>query len=616
MSRAAPPGATYVGEQRCAFEVWAPNAKHVAVEFVAGRAGRVALAGVSDGRHAALVEDVRPGARYFLVVDGERLPDPASRSQPEGVHGPSEVVDPAFGWSDSAWTGIDLADCVFYELHVGTFTRAGTFDAIQPHLARLRDLGVTAIELMPVAQFPGARNWGYDGVGLYAVQETYGGPAGLKRLVNACHGAGLAVVLDVVYNHLGPEGNYLGRFGPYFTGAARTPWGDAINFAGAGSDEVRRFFIENALRWINEFHIDGLRLDAVHAYHDPTARPFLAELCEAVHRRTGELGRRVLVIAESNQNDPRTVIAREQHGLGCDAQWVDDFHHALHVALTGERHGYYADFDGAAALAKTLREGFALTGQHSRYRGRRHGKAPAGVPFERFVVCAQNHDQIGNRAQGERLSALVDFESLKLAAGAVLLSPFVPLLFMGEEYGERAPFQYFVSHSDEALVAAVRQGRRGEFAGCGWAGDAPDPQSPDTFQRCKLDHALCEREPHRTLWRFHQALLRLRRERPSLRVLNRTALELVDGPDAPVIGLLRRDPNEVTWTLLNLADEPMSYELPASSADGVRLLDSADGAWHGPGTSAPMIVARGAAAPIRLARRSIVVYGFGRESRG
>ncbi|MGE0481476.1 MAG: malto-oligosyltrehalose trehalohydrolase [Phycisphaerae bacterium] len=616
MSRAAAPGATYLGGQRCAFEVWAPKLERVAVEFVGGRAGRVTLARQADGRHTAQVDGVSPGARYFLVVDGQRLPDPASRYQPEGVHGPSEVGDPTFAWSDAAWTGVELRDCVLYELHVGTFTREGTFDAIHAHLPRLRDLGVTAIELLPVAQFPGARNWGYDGVGLYAVQNTYGGPAGLKRLVDACHRVGIALVLDVVYNHLGPEGNYLGRFAPYFTNAVRTPWGDAINFAGEGSDEVRRFFIANALRWIDEFHIDGLRLDAVHAVHDPTARPFLAELSEAVHERGDELGRRVLVIAESNQNDPRTVIAREQHGLGCDAQWVDDFHHALHVALTGERHGYYADFDGVAALAKTLREGFAYTGQHAPYRGRRHGKAPIGVPFERFIVYAQNHDQIGNRALGERLSTLIDFESLKLAAGATLLSPFVPLLFMGEECGERAPFHYFVSHSDEALAAAVRKGRREEFAGFEWAGEAPDPQSPETFDRCKLDHALCEREPHRTLWRFHQALLRLRRERPALRALDRARSEVVAPVDAPWIALRRCGAGDLTWTVLNFADQPVSFALPAESATGVRLLDSADREWRGPGSVAPPTVRRGAPATISLARRSVVLYAFSGEPRG
>jgi len=587
----------------------------VDVEFVSGGAV-LALTRAADGRHLAEAGDVPPGARYFLKLEGERrLPDPASRFQPEGVHGPSEVYDPRYTWNDAAWKGLELSDCVIYELHVGTFTRAGTFDALHPHLPWLRELGITAIELMPVAQFPGARNWGYDGVGLYAVQNTYGGPAGLKRLVDTCHQRGIAVILDVVYNHLGPEGNYLDQYGPYFTDEVKTPWGAAINFAGRDSDQVRRFFIENALRWIDEFHIDGLRLDAVHAFHDPTARPFLAELSDRIHERAAMLGRRVLVIAESNRNDPRTVAPSAAFGLGCDAQWIDDFHHALHVALTGERHGYYGDFDGVRALAKSYREAFIFSGQHSLYRGRRHGRpiSPSAT-FDQFVVCAQNHDQIGNRMLGERLSTLVDFESLKLAAGAVLLSPFVPMLFMGEEYGETAPFLYFVSHSDETLVRAVREGRRREFATFQWQGEPPDPQSAETFQRCCLDFGLAQLEPNRTLRGFHAALLRLRRERPSLRMPDRSALEVIQAPDAEVIGLRRRQGSDETLTILNFSQTPQSLALAETAAPWVKLIDSAGAEWKGPGSPAPARCSPARNAAVPVAPRSVTLLALDRSA--
>lgn len=608
------PGANYLGQQRCRFDVWAPRVKVLDVAFVASRQDGVRLTRTADGWHTATVDGISPGTRYHLLLDGERRrPDPAARLQPEGVHGPSEVVDPAFAWEDGDWRGIELEDCVIYELHVGTFTEAGTFDALHAHLARLRDLGVTVIELMPIAQFPGARNWGYDGVGLYAVQNTYGGPVGLKRLVNACHKAGLAVMLDVVYNHLGPEGNYLGEFGPYFTDDVRTPWGSAINFAGRDSDEVRRFFIANALQWVDEFHLDGLRLDAVHAYHDPTARPFLAALNEAVQQRAASLGRRVLMIAESNLNDPQIVRPQAQGGAGCDAQWADDFHHALHVALTGERHGYYADFDGLAALGEAYQEAFVFRGQYSQYRGRRHGRAPVDVPFERFVVCAQNHDQIGNRMTGERLSTLVDAESLKLAAGAVLLAPFVPLLFMGEEYGEPVPFLYFVSHTDAGLVEAVRRGRRAEFATFAWQGEPPDPQAPETFARCRLDHGLVEHEPHGTLWRFHQALLALRRTRPSLHRLDRSALQVRTLAAEQVITLQRWHGAEHTLVVLNFNTAAVNIGLPAAPGGWTSLLDSATFDAHTAANGTASQVRHDSETQITRAPRSVVVYGGSRE---
>ncbi|MBX6363410.1 MAG: malto-oligosyltrehalose trehalohydrolase, partial [Gemmatimonadetes bacterium] len=469
-------GAIPLGGGRCRFRVWAPAAGTVTLHLL-GLVDRVLPMPAADrGYFEIEVDDAPPGTPYaYRLDDGGDLPDPASRWQPQGVHAPSAVADAAFPWTDGAYTPPRLADYVIYELHVGAFTPDGTFEAVIPHLERLRDLGVTAIELMPVAQFPGERNWGYDGVFPFAPQSSYGGPAGLRRLVDAAHGLGLAVVLDVVYNHVGPEGNYFGRFGPYFNPAYRTPWGGAINFDGPGSDEVRRYYIENALYWIADFHIDALRLDAVHAIVDLSARPFLAALGRAVHGLAARLGRPAYLIAESDLNDPRLVTPVEDGGYGLDAQWADDFHHALHALLTGERGGYYQDYGTVEDLARAFRTGFVYTGQYSRYRGRRHGARPVSIPAERFVVFAQNHDQIGNRALAERLSSLVPFEGLKLAAATVLLSPFLPLLFMGEEYGETAPFLYFVSHTDPALIEAVRRGRKAEVAPLGGATPAPPP---------------------------------------------------------------------------------------------------------------------------------------------
>ena len=437
---------------RCCFRVWAPRAEKVEVRLVAPQERLLPLKKAEAGYFHGVLERVEPGARYFYRLDGTReRPDPASRFQPEGVHGPSQVIEPDFPWTDQGWCGLGLPAYVIYEIHVGAFTPAGTFEAVIPHLAELKELGITALELMPVAQFPGRRNWGYDGVFPYAVQNSYGGPAGLKRLVDACHRHGLAVILDVVYNHLGPEGNYLGDYGCYFTDRYRTPWGEAVNFDGPHSDEVRRFFIENALYWIGDCHIDALRLDALHAIFDQSPQPFLAELAEAVHAQAEGLNRRVHLMAESDLNDVRLIRPPELGGYGLDAHWNEDFHHALHTLLTGEQGGYYEDFGRLAQLAKAFREGFVYSGQYSPYRRRRHGSSSRGLPGQRFIVFAQNHDQVGNRLLGDRLTRLVSFEALKLAAGAMILSPFLPLLFMGEEYGEVAPFHYFISHSDPAV---------------------------------------------------------------------------------------------------------------------------------------------------------------------
>ena len=601
-------GASHIGEGRSAFVVWAPKAGLVEVVFEGGGPSSP-LEPARHGYHRGLIEDTPPGSRYRYRLDGEGpFPDPASRSQPDGVNGPSEVVDPrAFEWSDSGWVGLPLRDLVFYELHVGTFTAEGTLDAVVPHLDGLVELGVTAVEIMPVAQFPGQRNWGYDGVYPYAVQNSYGGPAAMARLVDECHRRQLAVVLDVVYNHIGPEGNYLPRFGPYFTNRYRTPWGKAINLEGPGSDEVRRYFIENALRWFEEFHVDALRLDAVHGIIDPTARPFLKEMAEAVHDLGEVLNRRLMLIAESGLNDARLVMREEEGGFGLDALWADDLHHSVHTLLTGERRSYYRDYGRVTDLAKAYRDGFVYTGQYSENLGRRWGNSTSRVPAERFVVCAQNHDQVGNRMMGERLGHLVDFEAVKVAAGAALLSPFVPLLFMGEEYAEEAPFLYFVDFSDPKLVRAIARGRRAEFASFGWKGRAPDPQDPDSFERSKLHPELAFRGRHRILWELYRELLRLRRDVPALAHLSKDDLEAVAHERERVLQVRRWHGEHQALAVFNFgAERAVSLTLPASG--WTKRLESSDERWGGPGARAPDVLEEADDVKLDLAAWSFVLY--------
>jgi len=507
-------GATFA-ENQTVFRVWAPRAQTMALRLLDDDREPIAMQREPFGYYATSVTNAKNGTRYRYLVDGTKeRPDPASHCQPEGVHGPSMVIDhSAFQWTDMGWQGVSLEKLIIYELHVGTFSDAGTFDGIIPYLSSLRhELGISAIELMPIAQFPGRRNWGYDGTYMYAAQNSYGGPDGLKRLVNACHAIGLAVILDVVYNHLGPEGNYLGDFGPYFTDRYRTPWGDALNYDGSDSDPVRHFVVQNALHWVLHYHIDGLRLDAIHGIYDLSACHIVHELASTIHRAAERLKRPIHVIAESDLNDVRVVGSDEAGGFGVDAQWSDDFHHALWVTLTKERKGYYEDFNGLRDLAEAVENGFVYTGQYSAHRRRRHGNVSSEVPPIRFVVCAQNHDQVGNRAVGDRVSAHLQLDALKAAAAAVLLGPNLPLLFMGEEYGEVAPFQYFVSHGDEDLIRAVRNGRRQEFAAFGWQEhEIPDPQDEATFQRSRLSRRI-----NAPLWAWYRALIARRNAMQSL----------------------------------------------------------------------------------------------------
>ncbi len=473
-----------------AFRVWAPRPARV--DLVSTAPGRVAddepqaqrtqrpMRQGDDGWWLLDVPDSAPGADYGFVLDGEGpFPDPRSPSQPNGVHGLSRTVDhAAFPWSDAGWTPPPLDRAVIYELHVGTFSAAGTFDGVIGHLDQLVDLGITHLELMPVVEFPGNRGWGYDGVDLFAPHHAYGGPDGLKRLVDACHARGLAVLIDVVWNHLGPDGNYLGRFGPYFTDRYRTPWGAAVNFDDAGSDEVRAFVLDNARMWLEDYHADGLRIDAVHAIFDQSATNILETVATAVHALGDRLGRPLVAIAESDLNDPRLVRDVALGGYGLDAQWNDDFRHALHVAVTGESDGYHGQYDGIPDLATALRNVFVYDGRYSAFRGRSHGRPVGALPATRFVGYLQNHDQVGNRALGERISQLVPPEAVRAAAAIVLLGPFVPLLFAGEEWAASSPFLYFTDHGDENLAAAVREGRRREFAELHRDGiEVPDPQA-------------------------------------------------------------------------------------------------------------------------------------------
>ena len=584
-------GARYLDDGRCQFVVWAPFVDKIEVHITTPDERMLLLEEDGKGYHHAIVENVTPGSLYLYRLDGKtERPDPASRFQPQGVHGPSQVVDSNFSWQDEGWTGIPLDDYIIYELHTGTFTAEGTFTAIIPHLDTLKELGITALELMPVTQFPGKRNWGYDGVYPFAVQESYGGPEGLKQLVDACHRQGMAVILDVVYNHFGPEGNYLADFGPYFTERYQTPWGRALNFDGPDSDEVRRFFIENALYWIREFHIDALRLDALHAILDTSPFTFIEELARSVRDEAENLKRKAYLIGESAANDVRLIRDVSAGGYGLDAQWNDDFHHAVHVLLTGEKTGYYQDYGKFRQLVKAFEEGFVYSGEYSAYRKRRHGTSSEDIPAQRFVVFTQNHDQVGNRAQGDRLSGLVSFEQLKLAAALYLLSPFVPLVFMGEEYGETAPFPYFISHSEPALIEAVRKGRREEFATFRWRGDIPDPQNKTTFQRACLNHHLRNESEHRTLFAFYQELIRLRKQIAALRSLNKKAMKVIGYEKEKVLFLHRWKDESEAIIIYNCGEDESVVSLPVPVGRWQKRLDSAEVAWGGGGSSTPEVL--------------------------
>jgi len=551
------------------FEVWAPRASTMDVKignkkFPLGKKPR--------GYWSAAVEEAGPGTDYGFVIDGlePALPDPRSQWQPYSAHGESRVVNhAAFAWRDSGWQAPPLSSALIYELHLGTFTPEGTLQAAEGRLDYLKDLGVTHVELMPIANFPGKRGWGYDGVDLYAIFNAYGEPDDLKRFVDACHGKGLAVLLDVVYNHLGPVGNYLGKFGPYFTHSHTTPWGDAVNFEEAGATEVRRFLIDNALMWLRDYHIDGLRLDAVHAYVDRSAIHFLEEITGEVRRLEAAMGKHFALIAESDLNDPRIVKAEEAGGYGLDAQWSDDFHHALFSVISGERAGYYADFGSLAQLAKSLRCVFVYDGNYSEYRGRNHGRQIVGLSGHRFIGFVQNHDQVGNRAQGERVSHEAGVGRAKIAAALVLTAPFVPMLFQGEEFGASAPFLYFTDYDDPELGRMISEGRKKEFVAFGWAPDQiPDPQDEQTFLQSKLDWAELTEQPHGSLLQWHKDLINLRRNLSGLTDGNLNAVNVRFDEEAQWL-VLERGSLRIAC---NLGQAPAHVEV----GDGAQLLLASD----------------------------------------
>ncbi len=555
--------------------VWAPAAKRVQVHFD----GRTLDMTAAEGGWWAAPEDAAQAeADYsFLIDDGDPLPDPRSPWQPYGVHGPSRMVDhAAFRWRDANFQARPLASAVVYELHTGTFTPEGTFEGAIAKLDHLVELGVTHVELMPVCEFPGRRGWGYDGVDLFAPHHAYGGPLGLKRLVDACHARGLGVLLDVVYNHLGPSGNYLARYGPYFTARHHTPWGEALNLDGPGSDEVRRLLCDNAKMWLRDYHMDGLRLDAIHSLFDQSATHFLEQLSAEIEELSAHLGRRLVLIAESDLNDPRVVRPRECGGYGFDAQWSDDFHHALHASLTGERNGYYRGFGTLGAIAKALRHAYVYDGQYAPHRKRRYGRSTTGLPASRFLAYLQNHDQVGNRAQGERLGHLISDGRLRAGVALLLLSPFPPMLFQGEEFAASTPFQFFTEHEEE-LGRAITRGRQREFAAFGWEeASIPDPQDAATFERSKLRWEEAQSARGASIFNWYRSLIRLRRLFPSLADARMDRVSTLLDEDQQWL-TMRRGP---VYLLCNFAGEPR--RVPLAIPEAVLLLASTEGVKIGP----------------------------------
>lgn len=558
------------------FTVWAPLKKKMQLHLQASGA-IIDLTPAGEGYWQTVVPDVPPDARYYFRPDGKKdYPDPASFYQPEGVHGPSQVVDhAAYKWQDAGWQCPPMESWILYELHVGAFTPEGTFEAVIPYLGKLKEVGINAIELLPVSQFPGSRNWGYDGVYPYAVQNSYGGPQGLKKLVDACHQQGIAVILDVVYNHMGPEGNYLSQYGPYFTHRYHTPWGDALNFDDAWSDGVRDFFADNAFYWLEHFHIDGLRCDAIHEIYDRSAIHFWELLHQRVKEKEKELGRAFYMIAESDLNSPHVIQPASQNGFGFDAQWLDDFHHILYVFLNPQDKNRYYDFTSIQQLAKAYNDGFVHSGEWVKFRKRQFGASSAGIPGSRFVAFNQNHDQTGNRVDGGRISMLTSAAQTKLAAATLLLSPYIPMLFMGEEWGATTPFYYFVSHSDKELVAAVRKGRKEEFAEFGFEVDPPDPQAESTFIQSKLNWEERDAAEHQEILAWYRQLIALRQAHPALKNFDKNSVQAT--PLSEHTLLLERNGADGTaslFCLFHFSDAAANLPLPFGVRNARLLLAS------------------------------------------
>ncbi|HCY35593.1 MAG: malto-oligosyltrehalose trehalohydrolase [Candidatus Margulisiibacteriota bacterium] len=585
-------GAHYLGGGRCEFVVWGPFIHEIFVVIVSPMKRMIPMNKDTRGYWRMVVDDIYPGSLYLYQIDrGAERPDPASHFQPRGVHGPSLIVDHrSFQWDDSGWGGIPLEQMIIYEVHIGTFTLEGDFDAAIDRLDDLARLGVNAVEVMPVAQFPGERNWGYDGTYPFAVQNSYGGPEGFKKFVNACHKKGVSVILDVVYNHFGPEGNYTADFAPYITKKYNTPWGGAINYDDSHSDEVRNYFIENALYWFLNYHIDAIRLDAIHSIFDMSPKPFLQELVERVKSLSKKCERKLYCIAENDLDDVKALEPVAQGGYGIDAVWCDDYHHCVHTMLTHERGGYYKDFGRADQFAKAVREGYVYSWEYSEYRKKHHGSSSKDFPGSNLVVFSQNHDQIGNRMLGDRLSEQVSFEALKLAAGAVLLSPYIPLIFMGEEYGEDAPFLYFVSHADPFLINAVREGRKQEFASFSWKGEPPDPQDEGTFLQSKLNWETRDQGRHKLLLDYYQQLISLRKSIPALSCFDKKAIEVINLNENNLISVKRWKGTSEVYILMNFNNEEVRIVVRLDGGGWNKLFDSADELWNGDGSFMPLAV--------------------------
>ncbi len=599
-------GSHYSENSKCEFVVWSPFAK--SLELLLKDDGLKIQMEKDEQDYWRISTEVSPGAKYFFIINGDnQKPDPASNYQPEGVHGASQIVDHnIFKWEDKSWQGIALDQMIVYELHVGTFTSHGTFNSLIDKLEYLIDLGINMIEIMPVAQFPGSRNWGYDGVYPFAVQNTYGSCDDFKRLINECHKKNLGVVLDVVYNHLGPEGNYTTQYGPYFTSHYKSGWGDAINFDGEYSDHVRNYFIENALYWLKNFHIDALRLDAVHSIFDMSVKHFLQELKEKVGEFSVQNGRERYLIAESDLNDVKMINPVEVGGYNIDAQWSDDFHHSVHAYLTNESSGYYKDFGKPFHIKKALAETFVYSGQYSNYRKKKHGSSAEKTKPYQFVISIQNHDQVGNRALGERLSSIVEFEKLKLAAGLMIFSPYIPLLFMGEEYAEESPFLYFVSHSDEKLIEGIRKGRREEFKSFGWQNDLPDPQSEETFLKSRLNWDLKESGRNKTLLNFYKKIIEIKKTNNSFQNKKRDDFYMSSLNDDKVIIIERFNSQNSTYSFFNLDEKNSEIEISFKD-NWKKLFDSSSKNWNGAGEVAPNEVI--GKSKIVLQKFNFVLYG-------
>lgn len=575
-------GAKYLPNGKCAFTVWAPEKESMILEITHPKHMEFPMIKDELGYFTLILDNVLDGCRYFYKpAKNKRYPDPASFYQPEGVHSASQVWDHrTFVWTDKSWHGLPLKDLVFYELHVGTFTPEGTFEAIIPRLKEIASIGINALELMPVNQFPGNRNWGYDGVYIYAVQNSYGGPDGLKKLINACHEHGIAVFLDVVYNHLGPEGNYVENFAPYFSSTYNIPWGKAMNFDGDWSDGVKEFILQNVRYWFEMYRVDGLRVDAIHTIFDNGAVSFWEMLHSRVTALRQKLGRALYLIAESDLNSPKVVKTPEIGGFGMDAQWLDDFHHALYVLLDTKGKGRYIDFGQMSQFSKAYTDGFVHSGEFVTFRKRKHGAPSAGIPGDRFVAFNQNHDQVGNRVLGERLSVLVDFDRQKVAIAALILSPYLPLLFMGEEYGEDTPFFYFISHSDKDLIEAVRTGRKREFAGYHWKIEPPDPQNEQTFLRCKLQWEKRKKEHYHTMSEWVKELVSLRRGQPALENVNKNDLRVVFYNDQGIVFQRKSSDEQQQLLCIYNFSETLVFEVPSYVDVWYKILDSLESKWH------------------------------------